>query len=59
MQITVEQRNQYGAITFHPVCEQSKLFANIAKTKTLTLDALHMIKQLGYQVEVKQTVVTI
>ena len=57
--IKIEQRDQYGAPVFHPLCDQAQLFARIAKTKTLTLDALHMIKQLGYQVEVKQPTVTI
>jgi len=50
--ITIERRDQYGAPVFHPVCTQAKLFARIAKTKTLTLDTLAHIKALGYQLEI-------
>lgn len=56
MKITIEQRDQYGAPVFHPVCDQAQLFARIAKTKTLTPDALAQIKALGYAIEVQQPV---
>jgi hypothetical protein len=53
MQITVEQRAQYGAIVFVPLCTTAQQFASIAKTKTLTAQALHTIKAMGYKIEVK------
>ena len=53
MKITIERRDQYGTPVFHPVCESAKTFAAIAKTKTLTPEALFLIKSLGYQIEVK------
>ena len=53
MKITIERRDQYGSVVFHPVCAIAKAFADIAKTKTLTLDALGIIKGMGYEIEVK------
>jgi hypothetical protein len=57
--ITVERRDQYGAPVFHPVCDQAQTFARIAKTKTLTLDTLALVKLLGYRVEIKHPETTI
>lgn len=59
MKITIEQRDQYGARVFFPVCDNAQRFAQIAKTKTLTLDTLQLIKALGYQIEVNRPAVTI
>lgn len=53
MKITIEQRDQYGAPVFFPVCDNAHRFARIAKTKTLTLDTLHQIKLLGYEINCK------
>ena len=53
MRITIKQVDQYGTVTFHPVCETAKTFAQIAKTKTLTPDTLRAIKALGYQIEIR------
>lgn len=48
--ITVQVKHVYGTPTAYPMCEASKLFAAIAKTKTLTAADLHRIKKLGYQI---------
>jgi hypothetical protein len=53
MKITIERRDQYGAPVYHPIDDAAKAFARIAKTKTLTPDALALIRALGYQIEVK------
>ena len=53
MKITVEQRSQYGTTVFVPLCTTAQHFASIAKTKTLTAQALHTIKAIGYRIEVK------
>ena len=34
--IQIQIREQYGQLVAHPACEQAKIFAAIAKTKTLT-----------------------
>ena len=53
--ITVELKSIYGVQTIYPACHASKLFAQIAGTKTLTRAAVASIKALGFTVEVKQT----
>ena len=58
MKITIERRDQYGAPVYHPIDDAAKAFARIAKTKTLTPDALAMIRALGYQIEVKHPAAT-
>jgi hypothetical protein len=50
MKITIELRWNYGACAFYPACETSKQFALIAGTKTLTQDALRVIKAMGYTI---------
>lgn len=52
MKITIERRDQYGVPVYHPTDEAGRLFARIAKTKTLTPDALAAIRALGYQIEI-------
>lgn len=54
MIIQVEIKNVYGAEKIYPVCNTSKLFADIANTKTLTRSVLQTIKNLGYSIEIKQ-----
>jgi hypothetical protein len=53
--ITVELRPIYGVQAIYPACHASRLFADIAGTKTLTRAAIEKIKKLGYGVTVKQT----
>lgn len=57
--ITIERRDQYGATVYHPVCPAAQTFAAIAKTKTLTPQAIAQIKTLGYAVTVKHPQPTI
>jgi hypothetical protein len=52
-EITLLRKDQYGRVVYHPVCDKAKTFALIAGTKTLTLQALHNIKLLGYKLIVK------
>jgi hypothetical protein len=51
--IIVEVKSVYGNEAIYPVCDDAKLFASLAGTKTLTRPALEIIKKLGYAVEVK------
>ena len=55
MTIIVKIRNIYGEDKIYPVCENAKLFAQIAGTKTLTDHALSRIKSLGYKIEGDQS----
>jgi hypothetical protein len=57
--ITVDRRDQYGSTVYHPACPAAQTFAAIAKTKTLTAQALAQIKTLGYAVTVTNPETTI
>ena len=52
--ITVQIKSVYGQDKIYPICDTAKLFASIAGTKTITKDALIMIHQLGYKIEVER-----
>ena len=54
MKIVVRVRNVYGNKTVYPVCDDAKLFAQIAGHSTLTHNTIDLIKRLGYVVEVEQ-----
>ena len=57
--LTVRIEYNYGVRAVYPHCEQSKLLAQLAGTKTLTSFALQTITALGYEIEVLQPVVTL
>ena len=59
MTINVRIETNYGVRAVYPHCEQSKLLAQLAGTKTLTPLALQTIAALGYAIEVQQPVVTL
>lgn len=48
MELTVEFKIVYGVDTVYPVCDKAKFFAALAGTKTLTPQAVKLIKQQGY-----------
>ena len=50
MNIYVNERSVYGNTMVYPACDKAKAFANIAGTKTLTLETVQQIKNLGYDV---------
>ena len=50
--VTVLAKSVYGVTQFYPVCEQAKTLAAIAGTKTLTPQALGLIRNLGFTVEI-------
>ena len=50
MQITVSVDRVYGNRVIRPVCQQAKLLAELAGTKTLTPAALKIIRKMGYEV---------
>jgi hypothetical protein len=52
-QIMVIVRKVYGNAVIYPACDQSRTFAQLAGTKTLTLQALQKIKALGYEISEK------
>lgn len=58
MKLIVEQKSNYGAVTFYPVNSEAQIFADIARTKTLTVDVIKLAQKLGYEIEVKTNAVT-
>ena len=50
--IKVSIGNNYGREAIYPQCDRSKVFAQIAGTKTLTRETITLIKKLGYDVQV-------
>lgn len=59
MKIIIKKKSVYGKDLYYPLCENSKIFANLTDSKTLTLYSLQLIKQLGYEIEVEQDKVNI
>lgn len=51
--VRIEQR--YGQRDVVPACRTAELFAQLAGTKTLTKPSIELIKQLGYEIRVEQT----
>jgi hypothetical protein len=50
MSITIQTRNVFGAETHYPMCDKAQSFAQIAGTKTLTVQTLKLIQMLGYEI---------
>jgi hypothetical protein len=53
MTITVEIKTVYGNRTVYPACEKSRLLAGLTGNRTLTPDAIEIVKKLGYIIQVK------
>ena len=59
LEITVQIKQVYGRETIYPICPKALLFAKIKGQKTLTIDDISIIKQLGYKIIVKQNETTL
>lgn len=46
--IVINVQSNYGTVVAYPACEKSRLFAEIAGSKTLTVPVLNKIQALGY-----------
>ena len=55
-EITVEKRDVYGQTKYYPKCDNAKLFAAIAGTKTLTEPTIVSTIALGYKVNIVYSV---
>jgi len=54
MTITIKIKQVYGNKVYYPICNQAKVFADIANTKTLTYATILKIKELGYEIKIEQ-----
>ena len=52
--LTVRKESAWGNVRIVPVCETSKLLAQLAGTKTLTEEAVRIAKELGYTFELER-----
>ena len=48
MELLVEIKNNYGREMVYPICEKSRLLAQLSGNRTLTPEAIAVIKRLGY-----------
>lgn len=55
MKIIIRIEKNYGIESAYPVCDNSRLLAKLAGTKTLTWHALETIRALGYEIQVEPT----
>lgn len=46
--LKIQIKAVYGTLKAYPLCDQSKLFAKIAGTSTLTMDTIKHIQALGF-----------
>jgi hypothetical protein len=54
--IEVEVKDVYGTVKYYPMCEKAQLFADIAGTKTLTLEVVKKIEALGFSIKLTRVV---
>tara|TARA_R100000951_G_scaffold98937_1_gene89086 strand:- start:45 stop:230 length:186 start_codon:yes stop_codon:yes gene_type:complete len=54
MELKVIVKHVYGNELIYPMCKTSKVFSDIARTKTLSKEVLRSLKAIGYTItEVK------
>lgn len=54
MQIVVRVKMVYGEQKVYPVCDTAMRLVELAGAKTLTPNAIRLIKELGYTIKVQQ-----
>jgi hypothetical protein len=48
MELEVQIKNLYGRDVIYPVCEKAQLLTRLSGNRTLTAEAIAVIKGLGY-----------
>tara|TARA_R100000951_G_scaffold23284_1_gene19446 strand:- start:318 stop:491 length:174 start_codon:yes stop_codon:yes gene_type:complete len=48
MKLEIQVKNIYGRDVVYPVCEKSQLLTRLSGNRTLTDEAIAVIKKLGY-----------
>ena len=57
--ITIEIKTQYGQETLVPICDNARIFCDLAGTKTMTRRTLKLVTELGYKINIQQPVRTL
>jgi hypothetical protein len=52
VEISVQVKNVYGNQLVYPICDKAKYFAKLARTSTLTPQAIDLIKRIGFTIVV-------
>ena len=47
-------KKEYGKIRTYPMCEASKLLVKLSKGRIFTEDDMKILRQLGYEFDIKQ-----
>jgi len=50
MELKVIVKHSYGKELIYPMCKTSKVFSDIARTKTLSIEVLKSLKSIGYTI---------
>jgi hypothetical protein len=53
MKLLVEIKSVYGNELIYPMCDRSRMFAELVGRKTLSPRQVEVIKQMGFEIEVK------
>ena len=57
MQLTIEIKSVYGVQRIYAVCNNAKLITKLKQSKTLNKDDISILRELGYQIETKQSTI--
>ena len=52
--LTLERKSVYGRDLFYPACDKSNILCELIGAKTLPIESLQLIKQLGFTVNLKR-----
>jgi hypothetical protein len=59
LSITIEVKSIYGKEQIYPVDSLARGFCDLLGQKTLTRADISKIKELGYEIQIKQNVITL
>ena len=54
MNIIIKEKNVYGTVVYYPVCPKASLLTHLTGNKTLTVEKLRLISQLGYIIDTEE-----
>jgi len=52
--ITIRVSTLYGKETYHPVCPDAKVFADLGGAPTLSANSIRLIALLGYTIDIQK-----
>jgi len=55
--LKVKVSSHYGNTFYYPLCKTSQVFADIAKTKTLSLHVLKSLEEIGFKINVENNII--